>query len=285
MAIETIDAATYAVEKAICDKAAAFWKANATYSKGGWSTLDKELAKHPDYAACSNEMRGRVEQFEILRDLPDVIHGYVSSDEKAVTVWTGLPLSTQLYAGKSWKTSGSYVSSTMTQYYAWIGGKQYTGRSGGSGMFIRLKETAESKRRSQFAESNADEMLRHYIAAMLWSTTDESTPEGGEPMDSNYDADDLTDEFRAQCHADCWRFLYRVGDYINDRNYTGRSQSGCIAMAGHDFWMTRNGHGAGFWDGDWKTDARSGLEGTLTRAAKAFGGIDPYITDDGKVNA
>jgi|TARA_R110000744_G_scaffold366338_1_gene475354 hypothetical protein len=20
---------------------------------------------------------------------------------------------------------------------------------------------------------------------------------------------------------------------------------------GHDFWLTRNGHGAGFWDGDW----------------------------------
>ena len=23
---------------------------------------------------------------------------------------------------------------------------------------------------------------------------------------------------------------------------------------GHDFWLTRNGHGAGFWDGDWDED-------------------------------
>lgn len=23
-------------------------------------------------------------------------------------------------------------------------------------------------------------------------------------------------------------------------------------MAGHDLWLTRNGHGAGFWDGDWR---------------------------------
>ena len=24
-----------------------------------------------------------------------------------------------------------------------------------------------------------------------------------------------------------------------------------LARAGTDFWLTRNGHGAGFWDGDW----------------------------------
>jgi len=31
----------------------------------------------------------------------------------------------------------------------------------------------------------------------------------------------------------------------------GSSEYPIEAQAGHDFWLTRNGHGAGFWDGDW----------------------------------
>jgi len=49
--------------------------------------------------------------------------------------------------------------------------------------------------------------------------------------------------------------------------------------AGHDFWLTRNGHGAGFWDGDWQEPA--GAE--LSKASKAFGEINLYVSDDGKL--
>lgn len=35
----------------------------------------------------------------------------------------------------------------------------------------------------------------------------------------------------------------------------GFSFSECERI-GHDFWLTRNGHGAGFWDGDWKFFSR-----------------------------
>lgn len=53
----------YRRERAICDKASAYWVANAGYAKNGWSSLSAEKAAHPDYAACDNEMRGRVEQW------------------------------------------------------------------------------------------------------------------------------------------------------------------------------------------------------------------------------
>jgi hypothetical protein len=33
----------------------------------------------------------------------------------------------------------------------------------------------------------------------------------------------------------------------------------------HDFFLTRNGHGAGFWDGDYKNGEK------LTEIAKSFG--------------
>ena len=45
-------------------------------------------------------------------------------------------------------------------------------------------------------------------------------------------------------------------------------------------WLTRNGHGAGFWDGDWPEPVAS----RLTKSAKRFGSFDLYVGDDGKVH-
>lgn len=41
-------------------------------------------------------------------------------------------------------------------------------------------------------------------------------------------------------------------------------------QAGHDFYLTRYGHGAGFWDGDWPRETGQ----TLTKAAHAYGSTD-----------
>ena len=51
------------------------------------------------------------------------------------------------------------------------------------------------------------------------------------------------------------------------------------AMAGHDFWLTRNGHGAGFWDGDWPLPYAD----LLDKAAQAAGTCDLYVGDDGMI--
>lgn len=47
------------------------------------------------------------------------------------------------------------------------------------------------------------------------------------------------------------------------------------------FWLTRCGHGCGFWDGDWSEPAAT----ILTDAAHAFGNVDLYVGDDGKIYA
>ena len=49
--------------------------------------------------------------------------------------------------GSSWRVR-SHLGSRMYQFYATIGGREYTGRGFGEGMSVRLRETAESKRRS-----------------------------------------------------------------------------------------------------------------------------------------
>lgn len=116
---------------------------------------------------------------------------------------------------------------------------------------------------------NADEpagltqMLAAYIEAALWSTMDESTPQGGNPLDDNYDADDLAPETRAAMAEECRCFLCDNAADIGDQ----------YAQAGFDFWLTRNGHGTGFWDGRWPADAGQ----RLTAAAKVWGSVDLYV--------
>jgi hypothetical protein len=50
-------------------------------------------------------------------------------------------------------------------------------------------------------------------------------------------------------------------------------------QAGYDFWLTRNGHGAGFWDGDWPEPAAT----YLTKESKKFGTANLYLGDDGLI--
>lgn len=106
--------------------------------------------------------------------------------------------------------------------------------------------------------------LDAYATAALWSSTDEE----GEPLDASYTAADLAPETRTAMKADCVSFLRQNVDLIGDR-----------IDAGHDFWMTRCGHGCGFWDGDWPKE----IGRLLTRASKEFGEVDLYV-HDGKIH-
>lgn len=131
-----LSAEQYAVERAICDKAQAYWQQHATHGKRG-SSMSAELAAHPDYAACDNAMRGRVEQYELLRDKPDQFTAYIGKGGR-LTTWCGDDLGAAMCMS-TWKTPRSYVSSTMSIYHCMMGGRKYHGRSGGEGMSINLR--------------------------------------------------------------------------------------------------------------------------------------------------
>lgn len=136
----------YEAARAICDKAQAYWKANATYSRGGWSSLSKELSAHPDYAACTNAMRGHVEQFELLTNPPEKFSAYIGSDGRTLTVWTGTVIG-DAQAGRSWPTGSRFCGTSLVSYECTMAGRHYHGRSQGPGMCINLRETAASKRK------------------------------------------------------------------------------------------------------------------------------------------
>ena len=138
-----IGESTYREERAICDAATRYWNEHATFNRDGSSSLSAELAAAPEYAACSNEMRGRVEQFELLNDPPERFSAYIGSDGRSVTVWTGLKLGTADCVS-SWPVQ-SYIGRTMRQYHCRIAGKLYSGRGFGPGMSINLKRMKESR--------------------------------------------------------------------------------------------------------------------------------------------
>lgn len=129
--------------------------------------------------------------------------------------------------------------------------------------------------------------FRSYIAAAFWSTDDESDEDGGEPMDANYDVEDLSPRTLQEMLRDCAAFYADNVEHIHcDGAPLAGDFEGSIAareagMAGHDFWLTRCGHGAGFWDGDWPEPHATALDS----AAREFGNVDLYIGDDGRIYA
>lgn len=96
-----------------------------------------------------------------------------------------------------------------------------------------------------------------YIEAALWSSTDDD----GEPLDKQYSMDDFYPECRAKIDQECQAFY--------DANHEAWAAFGnWDEQAGHDFWLTRNRHGSGFWDRDFynrETGER------LTELAHEFG--------------
>ena len=116
--------------------------------------------------------------------------------------------------------------------------------------------------------------LRAYIAAALWSShgPDEG-PFACENLDDYFDADDISLECRADMRSDCLDFI--KSNFEDLQEYC---QSQGVENAGYDFWLTRNRHGAGFWDrglGD--------LGDRLSAAARVYGGVDLYPGDDGLI--
>ena len=110
-----------------------------------------------------------------------------------------------------------------------------------------------------------------YIEAALWAEVDNANEQGGQPLDANYTADDLAPEALERILADCRQFTLNaeIESLVADDP----------RRAGHDLWLTRNGHGAGFWDGDWPEPAAT----ILTDAAHKLGECSIYVGDDGKL--
>lgn len=86
----------------------------------------------------------------------------------------------------------------------------------------------------------------------------------------NYGVDDVSDTARVEATADCEAFLTSIRD---ERPDVLAHLS--LEDIGHNFWLTRNGHGTGFWD--------RGLPGDmgqwLTDLSRPYGTVSMYVHD------
>ena len=112
-------------------------------------------------------------------------------------------------------------------------------------------------------------VLNSYIETALWSLNDD-----GEPLDK-YSQEDLAPETFTAMSKDLDNFLALI-DHIPWQDYW---DYGHLA---HDFWLTRNGHGAGFWD-RYNDGTGEEIGRALTEIAHAFGTVDLYVGDDGLI--
>lgn len=104
-----------------------------------------------------------------------------------------------------------------------------------------------------------DTFTRSYIECALWCTMDDD----GNPLDQNYTISNISPSTLKEMIEDCQQFQEdHWDDIVND-----------LERAGMDFWLTRNRHGAGFWDGDWPGDVGK----RLTNACRSYGSYDLYV--------
>lgn len=124
-------------------------------------------------------------------------------------------------------------------------------------------------------EKLIDRMVRQYLETALWSSNDESTPQGGVPLDRNYEISDISKESVERAKADCQKF-YDQAEVI-----LGKNGDEIISLdetkLGHDFWLSRNRHGAGFFDADYLDDE---MKDALQDLAESFGEVNLIVGDD-----
>lgn len=118
-------------------------------------------------------------------------------------------------------------------------------------------------------------LLDNYIECALWTGVTSNDPEANDNV-YGCSNDQITKESLATMKNDCVNFLSLVKPFM--ANYKKLVGDGYLASMGHDFWLTRNGHGAGFWD---RGHGELGKE--LTKIAKSFGECNGFLTEQNQI--
>lgn len=112
-----------------------------------------------------------------------------------------------------------------------------------------------------------DVFTTRYLDTMFWASTCSDGERDDRPLGDLYGPEDIDAEGLAEILQDCHDFQEANSDDIGVFS----------SRAGHDFFLTRNGHGAGFWDGDWP----EGIGKRLAEASKVYGTQGVMAGDDG----
>ena len=106
-------------------------------------------------------------------------------------------------------------------------------------------------------EKTIDAFTRGYLEAALW--TEDPDPGSGEWQPSDWWNIEAID-------TDSLKRAIEVCRDFQNANAADLEKAGTPEQNGHDFWLTRNGHGAGFWDRGYGE-----LGDRLSKACKPYG--------------
>jgi hypothetical protein len=123
-------------------------------------------------------------------------------------------------------------------------------------------------------EDDLEDFTRAYLTAALWASVPLGEPdsESDASLESlGYEVGNCCPETKAKARADCEAF---ARDHYGLLQEAFRPRYGW-AEAGHDFFLSRNGHGAGFFDRGSRPCWRA-----IQRAAKAWGSTDNVTEND-----
>ena len=110
---------------------------------------------------------------------------------------------------------------------------------------------------------NLETILTHYLVAVLW--TDEHD------LGEGFSVCDFTQESKDNAMRDITAFTNEAKDLLENWN---------DEQIGHDFWLIRVGHGAGFWDRD-ETEFPNGQ--AITEICHKYDFHGHTFSQDGKV--
>lgn len=106
--------------------------------------------------------------------------------------------------------------------------------------------------------TDLDEMVASYIETSLWAGHAEYPQDiNPELLNEFFSADDVSAADREAITEDCRGFIEQCADDLAELE---------AGQVGHDFYLTRNRHGAGFWD-----RGLGALGDRLTKAAHSWG--------------
>ncbi len=119
-----------------------------------------------------------------------------------------------------------------------------------------------------------EKMVRGYLKCALWSSTDQN----GEPLDARFRLENISASSTLTAYDDCLEFVRdcAMAD-LWDGDELDRGLCLMPDTFGHDFWLSRNGHGAGFFDRHELYGKAKGDK--LQSIARKFGEVNPF--DDG----
>lgn len=140
---------------------------------------------------------------------------------------------------------------------------------------LMSKQTARAESRYFLQDAELDDFTQAYLRAALWSSVDDD----GEPLGAQYSIADLSDRALWLIICECAGFQVRFKTLLARayRRYTLHNDAPTPEhCAGHDFLLTRNRHGVGFWD----RKELGALGEFLTARAQSFKEVDFYVGDD-----